>query len=577
MNRTVKSKKIPLFDGREILISDIHGDYEALKALLKKVNYVPGQDRLILLGDLMEKGGPNLALLHYLMDLSKEENVYMIMGNCDFVAKNILFSYRLDFLKGVLLERPNSLIHDMIAELGLEPLHEETDMDQLAFKLRKAYLKELCFLNDLCQVLESPEKIYTHAGLLPETTYAADFRYVLTYPLFGNTDQRFSKTVICGHMPVTEYGRKIADFNPRFHPAANIYSIDGGNQVKKAGQLNALIFDVNRTETESVDFLEEVQAMRTTEPKNQVPFFITFNRGELKIIEEGPLQCKVYSPYLNRKFWIDTAFLKNGKGTDFTSYEMPLQRGEKVKLVQTYGRKAQIKKNGILGWTWKENLDLKGTVKPLRLCFDCDDTLYNLNEPFLKTLFQFFPDLDPSIDLEQMYQEYRGFGDALFDLLQEGTITPDDSGILRIVKLCKKYSLELNVLDAWRFQETYRQNQYKIRMSRDMESFLSDFKGDLAILTNGQDSHQRAKIKALRADRIVRPDHIFTSQQLGYRKPDPRAFQTAFEKMNDNPEDWYYGGDSYENDMEGAKSAGMKTIHFNRHHQKSGPCADYVV
>ena len=110
-----------------------------------------------------------------------------------------------------------------------------------------------------------------------------------------------------------------------------------------------------------------------------------------------------------------------------------------------------------------------------------------------------------------------------------------------------------------------------------MESFLSDFKGDLAILTNGQDSHQRAKIKALRADRIVRPEHICTSQQLGFRKPNPKAFQTAFEKMNENPEDWYYVGDSYENDMEGAKSAGMKTIHFNRHHQKSGPCADYVV
>lgn len=27
----------------------------------------------------------------------------------------------------------------------------------------------------------------------------------------------------------------------------------------------------------------------------------------------------------------------------------------------------------------------------------------------------------------------------------------------------------------------------------------------------------------------------------------------------------------------GAKSAGMKTIHFNRHHQVSGPCADHVV
>ena len=29
--------------------------------------------------------------------------------------------------------------------------------------------------------------------------------------------------------------------------------------------------------------------------------------------------------------------------------------------------------------------------------------------------------------------------------------------------------------------------------------------------------------------------------------------------------------------MQGAKNAGMKTIHFNRHHQASGSCADHVV
>ena len=54
----------------------------------------------------------------------------------------------------------------------------------------------------------------------------------------------------------------------------------------------------------------------------------------------------------------------------------------------------------------------------MRLCFDCDDTLYNLAWPYLTTLHQFFPALDESIDLEQLYQDYRGFGDALFDLLQ---------------------------------------------------------------------------------------------------------------------------------------------------------------
>lgn len=577
MNRSVISRRIPAFDGREICISDIHGDYHALRALLEKVNYKPGQDRLMLLGDLMEKGGPNLKLVRFLMELSKQEHVFILMGNCDFVAKNVLFSYRLDFLLEQLLSRPNSLIHEMVKEAGLEAVDEQTDMDVLAYELRRRYLKELCFLNDLPQVLESPERIYTHAGLLNETTYASDFKYVLTYPLFGNTEQRFQKAVVCGHMPVTEYCKTKASFTPRYHAASNIYSIDGGNQVKKGGQLNALMFEGSSVSSESVDFLPQVKVLKSTHPQNLSPFFITFNKGQLNVLEERSGQILAYSPYLNRRFWMDSSFYVDGKGTDFTNYEMPLAKGETVKLVQTYGNKAQIKKNSVLGWTDLDNLDWKGTRNTMRLCFDCDDTLYNLAWPYLTTLHQFFPDLDESIDLEQMYQDYRGFGDALFDLLQEGTITPDDSGILRIVKVCQKYNLDLNVLDAWRFQETYRQNQYKAKMSPQMESFLASFQGDLAILTNGQDAHQRAKIKSLRADQLVSPSHIFTSQQLGYRKPDPRAFQEAFQRMNEDLQKWYYIGDSYENDMEGAKSAGMKTIHLNRHHQKSGPCADYEV
>ena len=47
--------------------------------------------------------------------------------------------------------------------------------------------------------------------------------------------------------------------------------------------------------------------------------------------------------------------------------------------------------------------------------------------------------------------------------------------------------------------------------------------------------------------------------------------------MNEKSEDWYYIGDNYKNDMEGAKKAGLKTIHFNRHHTLEGPCSDYVV
>lgn len=45
-----------LSQNRALFISDIHGEGELLKELLRKVHYVPGQDSLFLLGDLTAAG-----------------------------------------------------------------------------------------------------------------------------------------------------------------------------------------------------------------------------------------------------------------------------------------------------------------------------------------------------------------------------------------------------------------------------------------------------------------------------------------------------------------------------------------
>lgn len=364
MNRHVVVKKLPDFDGREIVISDLHGSLDAYEKLLDKCGYKPGEDRLILLGDLVEKGHQNLALLRKIMHQTQTEDVHCLMGNCDFTAKNFLYSYRLAFIKSVLLERKGSLIHEMIAEAGLEPLSDSTDMDQLALQLRRHYLKELSFLNDLPHVIETPKRIYAHAGIQDEKTFAEDFRDVMTCPLFGETRRHFTKMVVVGHMPVTEYCRHKGDFNPRFHPESNVLSIDGGNVVKKPGQLNAVLFHGPIMETRSVSLLPEARALRDTRPRNAAPFFVGWNNGDVVIVRQEEHQSLVYSPYLRRHFWIDNSFLKNERGTDFTNYEMPLHYGETVEVVTTYGKKTQIKKLGILGWTLSENLEPVETTGP---------------------------------------------------------------------------------------------------------------------------------------------------------------------------------------------------------------------
>ena len=104
MDRSIKIKTITQPPkGRTIAISDIHANLDGYQALLEKVRYQKGIDRLMIVGDFIEKGTKNLDTLHYLMKQSEQEDVHCIMGNCDFICKNVLYSYRLDFLHNILL------------------------------------------------------------------------------------------------------------------------------------------------------------------------------------------------------------------------------------------------------------------------------------------------------------------------------------------------------------------------------------------------------------------------------------------------------------------------------------------
>ncbi len=68
---------------RRIVVGDIHGCYREFTALLKKVNYRKGVDRLILLGDLMDRGPYSWEMLHWAIRWKEEypDSFFLIRGN----------------------------------------------------------------------------------------------------------------------------------------------------------------------------------------------------------------------------------------------------------------------------------------------------------------------------------------------------------------------------------------------------------------------------------------------------------------------------------------------------------------
>jgi putative hydrolase of the HAD superfamily len=84
----------------------------------------------------------------------------------------------------------------------------------------------------------------------------------------------------------------------------------------------------------------------------------------------------------------------------------------------------------------------------------------------------------------------------------------------------------------------------------------------VAVLSNGQDEQQRQKLAAIGLSERV--GSVFCSDQIGYSKPDIRAFRHVCAQLGVSPETVVHVGDHYELDVVAARAAGLQAIHLDR-------------
>ncbi len=99
------------------------------------------------------------------------------------------------------------------------------------------------------------------------------------------------------------------------------------------------------------------------------------------------------------------------------------------------------------------------------------------------------------------------------------------------------------------------------------------------IASNAPDSDTVEMINALKrvgADAYF--TWFFTSREIGFEKPDIRFFQAICKRMDILPEHCIMIGDNYVKDITGAKTAGMKSVFYNRRKMDQPfPDADVVI
>ena len=72
-----------MIGSRIMAVGDVHGQYQKLKTLMRRVRFDPAQDILVFLGDLIDRGPESLECFDYVMHLQKQhpESVVCLMGN----------------------------------------------------------------------------------------------------------------------------------------------------------------------------------------------------------------------------------------------------------------------------------------------------------------------------------------------------------------------------------------------------------------------------------------------------------------------------------------------------------------
>ncbi|SDB82827.1 putative hydrolase of the HAD superfamily [Pelagirhabdus alkalitolerans] len=208
--------------------------------------------------------------------------------------------------------------------------------------------------------------------------------------------------------------------------------------------------------------------------------------------------------------------------------------------------------------------------------FDVDDTLYDQQRPFKQAFKRVLSTQFTDQQLAQLYIASRKYSDQVFEKEQRGEISTLDLQIYRIQQATKDFNFDITEQQAIEFQDAYLEEQKQITLFPEMKDVLDILKErgiQMAVLTNGNTEHQQMKIDQLNLTNWIKEEHCFISGSIGAAKPELTPFQHIENRLTIDRDSTWYIGDSFENDVLGAKGAGWRVIWFN-HRKRQAPKRD---
>ncbi len=190
------------------------------------------------------------------------------------------------------------------------------------------------------------------------------------------------------------------------------------------------------------------------------------------------------------------------------------------------------------------------------LCFDFDGTLAHFEGNFA----DYSDELRAELGLEPPVEPFAGLLSK--HLRKEGTVT------LHSALLATFERLELPVPANFEGVVSRAVERYGIGVkllpgARELLEFCAA-RVPLALVTNGPEDMQRAGVRNTGVAHHFKTLVISGAADVAVRKPNPRIFRLACERLGVAPEHALMIGDHAEADIRGARAAGMRAVHIER-------------
>jgi serine/threonine protein phosphatase 1 len=189
-------------------MSDLHGCHEQFNEMLLKTKYNPTDDKLILLGDYIDRGIKSKDVVEQIKNLHEEFGIIVLRGNHDQMMIDA-FDKDEDALW-----INNGGLQTIASYAGNSFFEEGFEWDEYIKAkdfIKKHYSHHIDFLKSLPLFHEDEEFIFVHAGLHPmyeDWKQQPAENYIWIREIFLNNPTTVNKTVIFGHTPTLNLHQK---------------------------------------------------------------------------------------------------------------------------------------------------------------------------------------------------------------------------------------------------------------------------------------------------------------------------------------------------------------------------------